>query len=79
MPLLTIRLPRNATLEVALRLLGLTVNDVDTEYGLVVLDPAQGLYALRVTDSAAAQLTITTDEGIGIFADPRIESHRENP
>ncbi|MCU1644235.1 MAG: hypothetical protein JWN03_4510 [Nocardia sp.] len=79
MPLLTIRLAQNATLEIALRTLGLAVSEVDAGYGLVSLDPVQGLYALRVTDSAAARLATADDEGVGIFADPRIEPIRENP
>ncbi|MEU0876109.1 hypothetical protein [Nocardia brasiliensis] len=74
MPLLTIRLPANATLAVALRELKLTVDEVDTAYGLIPVDPAQGLYALRVTDSAAARLN--TDQ-VEIFADPRIEAMDE--
>lgn len=72
MPLLTIRLPQEATLEAALRQLKLTVDDVDTAYGLVAVDPANGLYALRVTDAAAARMA-TAGPGIEIFADPRIE------
>ncbi|QIS05502.1 hypothetical protein F5X71_27165 [Nocardia brasiliensis] len=71
MPLLTIRLPANATLAVALRELKLTVDDVDTAYGLIPVDPAQGLYALRVTDSAAARLD---PDRVQIFADSRIEA-----
>ncbi|WP_433657708.1 hypothetical protein ACQPW1_38785 [Nocardia sp. CA-128927] len=72
MPLLTIRLPQEATLDAALRELKLTVDDVDAAYGLVAVDPANGLYALRVTDAAAARMT-TTGSGVEIFADPRIE------
>ncbi|MEU7137926.1 hypothetical protein ABZ942_00600 [Nocardia sp. NPDC046473] len=72
MPLLTIRLPQEATLEAALRELKLTADDVDTAYGLVAVDPANGLYALRVTDAAAARMT-TAGPGVEVFADPRIE------
>lgn len=78
MPLLTIRLPQHATLDAALQALGLGVSDVDTAFGLVALDPAQHLYALRVTDAAAARLTVADDAGVGLFADPRIETS-ENP
>ncbi|MFI1916536.1 hypothetical protein [Nocardia sp. NPDC020380] len=78
MPLLTIRLPQHATLDAALQVLGLSVSDVDTAFGLVALDPAQHLYALRVTDAAAARLTVADDAGVGLFADPRIETS-ENP
>jgi hypothetical protein len=73
MPLLTIRLPQDATLAAALQQLSLSESDVDVAYGLVTLDPAHGIYALRVTDAAATSLTTTNREGIGIFADPRIE------
>ncbi|MFJ4653586.1 hypothetical protein ACIP5Y_20155 [Nocardia sp. NPDC088792] len=77
MPLLTIRLPQDATLAAALQALGLSVRDIDTEFGLVALDPAQHLYALRVTDAAAARLTVADDAGIGLFADPRIETSED--
>ncbi|WP_405485641.1 hypothetical protein [Nocardia sp. NBC_00511] len=78
MPLLTVRLPRDATLEVALRTLGLPASDVDTAYGLIALDPEQGLYALRVTDSAATRLTAAAEPDITVFADPRIETSGED-
>lgn len=72
MPLLTIRLPQEATLEAALRELKLTADDVDTAYGLVAVDPENGLYALRVTDAAAARMN-SNGTGVDVFADPRIE------
>ncbi|MGO4649630.1 hypothetical protein AB4305_32565 [Nocardia sp. 2YAB30] len=77
MPLLTIRLPRDATLTSAMEQLGLAVSDVDVAYGLVALDPAQGLYALRVTDTIAARLAAADDAGIAVFADPRIQPSAE--
>ncbi|WP_405166333.1 hypothetical protein OG203_15330 [Nocardia sp. NBC_01499] len=78
MPLLTIRLPQEATLEAALRELKLTADDVDTAYGLVAVDPANDLYAIRVTDAAAARMT-TDAPGTEIFADPRIEPADGSP
>lgn len=78
MPLLTIRLPRDATLASALRTLGLTDRDVDTGFGLVPVDPDAGLFALRVTDAAAARVTAATDEA-QIFADPHIETDGAGP
>ncbi|MCM6775876.1 hypothetical protein NDR87_17455 [Nocardia sp. CDC159] len=72
MALLTVQLPQGATMSDALRELHLTENDVDTGYGLIPVDPATGLFALRVTDSAAARLT-TNGTGATVFADPRIE------
>lgn len=78
MPLLTVRLPRDATLEVALRTLGLPASDVDTAYGLIALDPEQGLYVLRVSDSAATRLTAAAESDVTVFADPRIETTGED-
>ncbi|WP_327117660.1 hypothetical protein OHB12_08200 [Nocardia sp. NBC_01730] len=77
MPLLTIRLPRDATLTAAVQQLGLAVSDVDVAYGLVALDPARDLYALRVTDAIAARLAAADGAGIAVFADPRIEPSAE--
>ncbi|WP_069161575.1 hypothetical protein [Nocardia altamirensis] len=73
MPLLTVRLPRNATLATALRELELTADDVDTAFGLVAVDPDQGLYALRVTDAAAARMSTGGNGNVEVFADPRVE------
>ncbi|PXX69326.1 hypothetical protein DFR70_1021015 [Nocardia tenerifensis] len=58
-------------MDAALRELHLTADDVDTAYGLVAVDPEQGLYALRVTDAAAARMG-TDGSGVQVFADPRI-------
>lgn len=73
MPLLTVRLPGNATLADALRKLQLTIDDVDAAFGLVAVDPEQNLYALRVTDTAAARMATNGQGDVEIFADPRIE------
>jgi len=67
MVLVTVKLPKGATLDDAIALLGLTNDDVDTGFGLVLIDPDQGLYALRVTEEAG-RLT----DGPS-FSDPRIE------
>ncbi len=72
MPLLTIRLPQGATLDDAVRKLGLAESEVDTAYGLIPLDPDQGLHALRVTDAAAQRMSESESEAT-VFADPRIE------
>lgn len=61
MALMTVRLAPGATLADAIERLGLAEEDVDTGYGLVLIDPDQQLYALRVSDEA------------GGFADPKIE------
>jgi len=72
MPLLTVRLPEGSTLGDALRVLGLTESEADIGYGLILLDPAAELYALRVTDAAATRMSESDTEAT-VFADPRIE------
>ncbi|MBY8862656.1 hypothetical protein K7711_39730 [Nocardia sp. CA2R105] len=72
MPLLTVRLPEGATLDDALRELHLSQADADLGYGLICLDPDEGLYTLRVTDGAAQRMSESDTEAT-VYADPRIE------
>ncbi|MGW8557677.1 hypothetical protein [Streptomyces tubercidicus] len=68
--LITTQLPSGATLDEAIRHLGLTTNEVDTDYGLV--DLHNGSYAMIVTQAAAEH--IQGAPGIkGPFANPKIE------
>ncbi|RJO75768.1 hypothetical protein D5S18_13345 [Nocardia panacis] len=71
MPLLTVRLPSDATLADAMRALRLGDGDVDIAYGLIPVDPLQGLYALRITDDAAERIDPQGD-GSQLFSDPPI-------
>ncbi|MEV8637735.1 hypothetical protein AB0395_39425 [Streptosporangium sp. NPDC051023] len=73
MVLITVRLPSQATLEQAIHRLDLREEEVDTGYGLVLIDPDQGLYGLRVTEAAARR--IDPAAGGGPYADPRIEPY----
>ncbi|GIH27569.1 hypothetical protein Aph01nite_58790 [Acrocarpospora phusangensis] len=73
MVLITVRLPRSATMETALRRLALTKEDVDTGYGLVPLDPDKGVFGMRVTPQAAQRLTEGGHDFDGPWSDPRIE------
>ncbi|WP_326640920.1 hypothetical protein OG884_00260 [Streptosporangium sp. NBC_01755] len=73
MLLITVRLPSDATLAQAMRHLGLPEEDVDTGYGLVLIDPDQNLYGLRVTEAAARR--VDPAAGGGPYADPRIEPY----
>ncbi|MEV0587157.1 hypothetical protein [Nonomuraea sp. NPDC050310] len=66
MILVTVRLPPGATLEDAIERLDLAPEEVDSAYGLVLIDPDQGLYGLRVTEKAWRE---------GAFSDPRIEPY----
>ncbi|MEU0566788.1 hypothetical protein ABZ297_15550 [Nonomuraea sp. NPDC005983] len=66
MALITVRLPHGATLADAVERLGLEEQDVDTAYGLVAIDPDEGLYALRVTGESAGRAGQP-------YADPKIE------
>lgn len=64
MVLVTVRLPPDATLDDAIERLGVPREEVDLGYGLVLIDPDQGLYGLRVSEKAWRE---------GAFSDPRIE------
>lgn len=77
MLMITVRLPGGATLADATRKLGLSEDDVDTGYGLVPIDPARGLYGLRVTDEAARKVgpAATGEADEGVRADPPIEPY----
>ncbi|WP_227982334.1 hypothetical protein [Nocardia spumae] len=72
MPLLTIRLRADATLAAARSQLHLADDEVDHDFGLVAVDPAQDLYALRVTDTAADRIAAAASGTAEVFADPRI-------
>ena len=74
--MLTVRLPQGATLTDALRALNLAESDADTGYGLISLDPEDGLYALRVTDGAAQRMS-ESENGATVYADPRIEPAKD--
>ncbi|MBT2401204.1 hypothetical protein [Streptomyces sp. ISL-100] len=68
--LVTAQLPSGATLNDAVRRLGLTPEEVDTGYGVV--DLHNGSYALLVTQAAAERIQRTP--GVkGPFANPKIE------
>ncbi|GII03635.1 hypothetical protein [Planobispora takensis] len=71
MLLVTVRLPPDATLTDAMESLGLSQEEVDIGYGLVSIDPAHGLYVLRVSESAARRIDPAT--GTGVYSDPPIE------
>ncbi|WP_043619551.1 hypothetical protein [Nonomuraea candida] len=68
MALIQVRLPPEATLSDALRLLGLSDEDADPDYGLVAIAP--GLQVLRVTEEAARRVS---RDHADVFSDPRIE------
>ncbi|MQS14699.1 hypothetical protein F7Q99_21140 [Streptomyces kaniharaensis] len=73
--LMTVALPRGATMQHALDKLGLSAEEIDQEYGLVSLDPSRGLYVLLVAESAAARIRDHGQSGeySGPFANPKIE------
>lgn len=75
--LVTVRLAAPATLEGAMRRLGLTEDEVDTGYGLVPVDPGRDLYVLRVTEEAGRRVG-DSDAGSadgGPYSDPPIEPY----
>lgn len=75
MLLITVRLPEQATLHTAMRELHLSESEVDTDYGLVLIDPGRRLYGLRVTEEAGRRIAPGAggSGAEGVYADPRIE------
>jgi hypothetical protein len=74
--LVTVTLPSGSTLEDAQRRLGLTDDEVDTAYGLVLVDPSHGTFALLVTEEAGSRIQGVADtKGSyrGPYANPKIE------
>ncbi|MFC0865589.1 hypothetical protein ACFHYQ_25165 [Sphaerimonospora cavernae] len=71
--LITVRLPRGASLESAMRHLDLAEDEVDDGYGLIPVDPAKDLYAMRVTEAASRRMAGDRSEVSGPYADPPIE------
>ena len=64
--------PADASVPVVQRKLGLKPEDIDPEFGVVALDPAQHKYAVLVKEDAATQVAGRPDVE-GPFANPRIE------
>ncbi|MCT9933350.1 hypothetical protein N5079_24355 [Planotetraspora sp. A-T 1434] len=76
--LITVRLPRDATLESAMRKLELAEDEVDGSYGLVPIDPDEGLYALRVSEETGRRIHAAAGDSThypGPYSNPRIEPY----
>ena len=75
--MLTVKLPaEDATLGEARRRLGLDDDEVDEEFGLVLLDPAEELYAVLVSADAGARAAAASGGAGGTggpYANPPIE------
>ena len=69
--------PEDASMETAMAQLGLAPEEVDTDFGLVALDPETGTYALLVAQAAGER--VTAKDGAdqpaagGPFSNPVIE------
>lgn len=70
---LTVRLgPEPPALDDVARRMGLRPDQLDRDFGVVLIDPARHLYAVLADEDAAAGAAGT--EGVrGPYADPRIE------
>jgi hypothetical protein len=65
--------PAEASIAAVRQRLGLEANELDEEFGVVSVDPAQSLYAILVDERASAKLE--GREGVqGPFANPPIET-----
>ncbi|GGX36562.1 hypothetical protein [Streptomyces lomondensis] len=70
--LITVTLPKGGALQDAMRRYELAPEEVDEAYGLVSVNPAQGLYAMMVSAGAAARITGRAGAK-GPYANPEIE------
>ena len=68
--LMTVELPGRATLRAAARRLRIAERHLDTNYGVVALDPDNALFSVRVAAEGAA------DAGSTAFSDPKIRPMR---
>jgi hypothetical protein len=72
--LLTINLdPKKADPVDVRKTLGLAPEELDTNFGVVNIDPTHNLYAILVTEGAARRISGRSDVQ-GPFANPRIET-----
>jgi hypothetical protein len=71
--MVTLRLdPAQATLPEVRRRLGLAAEEVDPDFGVVNISPAEHLYTILVEEPAAARIA-AAPEVEGVFGNPRIE------
>ena len=71
--LLTCRLASTeATIESAARCLGVDADAIDPGFGVVLIDPADGKYAVMV-DEEVVERAVNRDGVEGPFANPKIE------
>ena len=71
--MVTLRLdPDQATLPEVRQLLGLAAEEVDPNFGVVNISPAEHLYTILVDEPAAARLE-GAPQVEGVFGNPRIE------
>jgi hypothetical protein len=72
--LMTVKSPNKVpTLEAAATLLNVSPNDIDQSFGIVPIDPENGLYAVQVREGALANRRESNTQFNGPFSNPRIE------
>jgi hypothetical protein len=73
--LMTVRLPHGSpTLAAAAKHLGIAVEDLDAQFGVVPIDPDRGLYAVQVHAGKLPKSSEGSSEGYrGPWSNPRIE------
>ena len=71
--MVTLRLdPEQASLPEVRRLLGLAADEVDPDFGVVNISPAERRYTILVDEAAAARIA-GAPAVEGVFGNPRIE------
>lgn len=72
--MLTLKLhPEDATLSQICQRLNLSATEVDSEFGVVNIDPKRNLYTILVEEEAARRVS-TAPEVKGPFSNPKIET-----
>jgi hypothetical protein len=73
--LVQVHLPRDPSLQAAADHLGVSIALLDSDYGVVAVDVAANLYAVRVDSSAQtkAQQALGSGNAEGVFSDVKVE------
>jgi hypothetical protein len=67
------------TLESAAHQLGMAVEDIDATFGVVLIDPARGLYSVQVNAERVPHHREQDEPHRGPFSNPRIDTFRITP
>jgi hypothetical protein len=70
--MVTLRLPKQLSVDEVQRKFGLSEDEIDKNFGVVEIDPEDNLYTILVDSKAASRLQKTDIEVDGPYSNPRI-------